>query len=318
MKRLKVTVFVFFAAVCTMVSSAAVASSLTGFYAGAEGGASLWKFKWLSVETPGGPVENPERTNRKVFLGRVGAFVGCGKGFNTGIYIGGQLGGGIPFGSYKGREFGNYQLKCGPHYYYYGDLQFGYAVTYGCLLYFSGGLEGQSIRFELAEDSFGCTQCTTIGKGEQTFHGTVGLGVRYQFTNGVFIGVGIKAMFGGRTNWTARSKIVPAPIITEFKQRSFYDQNGNVDYALVQRIIEEIRKFQMDTSNLSVKNQKLMENGQPLGKREEKEHLKTLSKNVQKAADAILTLAKKEKSESVRSKMRFQNYAVMFSLGYRF
>lgn len=311
MSSLRVVVFGFLASTCTVSAAAGAASRLTGFYAGLEGGGSVWRFK------PKLDGASSDEGFKSKMLGRAGASVGGGKEFGPGVYLGGQIGGGGLFGSYKVEEKGDY-VRFNPGYYYDADLRVGYAMTSGCLLYLSGGFEGQGTKFEQKVDESGWTLDWTGGGWSQVPYGTVGLGMRYQLANGIFVEGTFKAMFGTKSTWKVGKKSKIAPELQGIEKVDFYTEKGKVDYELVKAALQLAELLGGDTLGITTDGKSLMKEGQPLNPQGEKAVLQLAQKNAQQEIDRLKALVKESNSGKLKQKFCLQNYAFAFSVGYRF
>lgn len=228
MSFLRSVTFGFLASACAVASSVVAAPSYTGFYIGVEGGGSYWRMKAKNDS------ENHEIVEKLKFddeytskgLGRIGGFIGGGKQFCGGFYLGGQIGGGALFGTLEeGGELGSVELKA--RYYYDADVHFGYVVTPGFLVYLSGGFEGHGTRVEKIVVKNAASLDGKDGDRTQIPFGTVGLGARYQLCNGLFFGAEAKAMFGAKKTWKVSSKNISKDSSAPAEMQKIFDNISN-------------------------------------------------------------------------------------------
>lgn len=323
MNFLKTITFGLLASVCATASSVLEAQNLTGIYLGIKGGGSWWRIKFKEDAENTAPLSEDTSFTSKG-LGHIGAFVGGGKEFGNRFYLGGQIAAGGLLGTFKqGDENSNAEFK--PRYYYGADVHIGYALKSGCLVYLSGGFEGQGTRFEMKGTAFGQSIDFKEGDRTQIPYGTVGLGLRYQFSNGVFVGGEFKAMFGAKTTWKIgkNDKIgealkVADTAATVLDSIAFYDVNGDIDYDIVGGFIDGAKKIGITFDYTTDGNQLLDMAGQPIAEDRAKQILDaSLSEGkafLNKAKAGLTQL----NSGEIKQKTRLQNYAVSVSIGYKF
>lgn len=179
-------VFVFgLLASSAVVSFGSATKSITGFTTGVDGGISYNRMKPKESSYEGLIFEDKAKG---AMSGRVGGFVGYGAAFDSGLYVGAQLGGGFQFGAEithspelltpdevakrkeskpskmrkpsensdgiqlqrKPGASAVVEVSCKPRYYYNASLQLGYAFVPQCVVYGLGGFEGQFVKTSLS------------------------------------------------------------------------------------------------------------------------------------------------------------------------
>lgn len=305
------------ATVCALAPAVAAQSGHTGIYVGAEGGASLWRVKSKADEQNTISFSEDSSSENKA-VGRVGGVVGAGKAFNSGIYVGAQIGAGASFGSFK-HEGQNVKSELKPVYYYNADVRFGYVVNPGCLVYVSGGFEGQATKLTAEFALF--SSRVEIGKDDRTHvpYGTVGLGFRYQFSNGLFVGCEAKAMFGAKTTWKLKMDEGSAATVnqeiknlTQIKTKVAERNLTDADCQNAFKTAQSYGLFQ----GYTLDGMSLKLDGNLIRDEEQQKLFEGALAEMDKILEGWVKI--KEVDGRFKQKTRLQNYAFTVSIGYRF
>lgn len=333
MNCLKAMTFGFLASACAVTTTVAT-PSFTGFYIGVDGGGSYWRIKDKAdkANTFANTREKDGDFESKM-LGRIGGFVGGGKEFCNGFYIGAQIGGGAMFGTlehkgaFKDQAFAkenggtglSFDAEYKTRYYYNADVQFGYVVTPGCLIYLSGGFEGQGTRLNLSSSGTDLFKAIKLEDGDRTQvpFGTVGLGMRYMFSNGLFVGCEAKAMFGAKKTWKIKKL---EKLETKFDTiGALYSGASVADLELVESEVKNANAVGVSVVLAESKTESnVLLNGKDVNFNGAQAELASLLSQAQSNLNKAKDEANKFSGDEIKRKTRVQNYSFTVSVGYKF